>query len=215
MVVAASYAAGSVPFSQLAARLTRQVDLRTVGSGTVSGTALYRVAGFGPLAVAGLCDIAKASIGPLLAGRDRPVLAAIAGAAAVSGHNWSPWLRGAGGRGIAPAMGALLPQQADGALVLLAGLAVGRAARRTGLGSFVTDLALLPFLARRRGWRAALAGGAVVAPMLVKRVLGNRPPVRPTAAVYLRRLVFDHDRDDSDPGGSDDRGDHHGGGGPG
>ena len=63
----------------------------------MSGTALYRVAGFTPLAVAGVLDVAKGAVGPLLAGRDRPVLAAVAGGAAVAGHNWSPWLRGRAG----------------------------------------------------------------------------------------------------------------------
>jgi glycerol-3-phosphate acyltransferase PlsY len=193
-VLAASFAAGSVPFSQLAARLTRDVDLRTVGTGTVSGTSLYRVAGFGPLAVAGVCDIAKGSVGPLLAGRDRPVVAALAGSAAVCGHDWSPWLRGAGGRGISPAMGALLPRHPEGSLVLLSGLALGRIVRQTGLGSAVADAALVPLLARRGGRTAALAAVAVVTPMLVKRLLGDHPlPAGATPTAYLRRLLLDND----------------------
>ena len=53
-VVLAGFGAGSIPFSNIASRRTRGVDLREVGSGTVSGTALYRVAGFTPLAVAGV-----------------------------------------------------------------------------------------------------------------------------------------------------------------
>jgi glycerol-3-phosphate acyltransferase PlsY len=202
-VLALAYLAGSVPVSQLGARLTRQVDLRTVGSGTVSGTALYRVAGFGPLAVAGICDIAKGSAGPLLAGRDRPVLAALAGGAAVSGHNWSPWLGWAGGRGLSPAMGALLPRHADGALLLLGGLAAGRLARHTGAGGLGAQAALVPFLARRRGAMAALAGAAVVVPMIAKRLLGNQRPENPTAMVYVRRLVFDNDGDDAGDGRDD------------
>ncbi|MGH9212538.1 MAG: glycerol-3-phosphate acyltransferase [Acidimicrobiales bacterium] len=191
--MALSFGAGSVPFSQLVARLTRDVDLRHVGTGTVSGTALYHVAGFGPLALAGVCDIAKGSIGPVLAGRDRPVVAALAGAAAVSGHNWSPWLRGAGGRGISPTMGALLSRYPEGAALVLGGLAVGRLVRHTGLGSGLAAAAVVPFLARRRGWTAALAAGALVVPMFAKRALGNRPPARPTAGVYLRRLLLDND----------------------
>lgn len=195
-VVALSFGAGSVPFSQLAARLTRDVDLRTVGTGTVSGTSLYHVAGFGPMAAAGVCDIAKGSIGPLVAGRERPVVAALAGAAAVSGHNWSPWLRWAGGRGISPAMGALLPRHAEGALLLLAGLALGRVVRQTGLAGALAEGALVPYLARRRGGAAALAAGGVVVPMLVKRLLGNRRPATVTPAAYLRRLLLDNDGDE-------------------
>src|SRR5207244_1892983 len=96
VVLAAGYAAGAIPFSNIAARRARGVDLRAVGTGTVSGTALYRVAGFGPLALAGIFDVAKGAVGPVLAGRDRPVLAAAGGGLAVAGHNWSPFLAGAG-----------------------------------------------------------------------------------------------------------------------
>jgi acyl phosphate:glycerol-3-phosphate acyltransferase len=96
--------AGAVPWSQLLAR-RRGVDLRSVEGGTVSGTALYRVAGFAPLALAGSLDVAKGAIGPAVATRARPALAATTAAAAVAGHNWSVFLHGAGGRGISPAIG--------------------------------------------------------------------------------------------------------------
>ena len=109
-VIGVGYLAGAVPFSNVFARRTRQVDLRTVGSGTVSGTSLYGVAGFGPLAAAGVLEIGKGALGPLLAGRDRPKLAAAAG-----GRSWAttgrPFLRGAGGRGISPAIGASFPRR--------------------------------------------------------------------------------------------------------
>jgi glycerol-3-phosphate acyltransferase PlsY len=192
-----SFFVGSVPTANLFARATRGVDLREVGSGTVSGTSLYRVAGFLPLAAAGLLDIGKGALGPLLAGTDRPVLAAFAGGAAVIGHNWSPFLRGAGGRGIAPALGALLVNAWPGAVLLLVGLTVGRLVHRTGVVSLVAELLLVPLLALTNGRDGALAGAAIAVPMIVKRVLGNaRPLVAPGSGlrrVYLHRFLFDHD----------------------
>ena len=195
-VAGAAFLAGAIPFSNLAARRRAGVDLRDVGPGTVSGTSLYAVAGFGPLAVAGVCDVAKGAVGPLLAGRDRPVLAAVAGGLAVAGHNWSPFLRGAGGRGLSPTIGALLPRAWPGAVVVLGGMTLGRFARHTGLGSFVAQCALVPFLARVRGRDAALAGAFVVLPMFAKRLAGNTPPATRDVATYVRRLVFDNDTDD-------------------
>src|SRR5437016_13205261 len=91
-VLGLSFAAGSIPSSNIAARVRAAVDLRDVGTGTVSSTALYRVAGFGPLAVAGIVDIAKAVVDPFLAGRARPSLAAAAGGFAIAGHHRSPLL---------------------------------------------------------------------------------------------------------------------------
>ncbi len=192
-----SFAVGSVPTANLFARASRGVDLRELGSGTVSGTSLYRVAGFLPLAAAGILDIGKGALGPLLAGTDRPVLAALAGGAAVAGHNWSPFLRGAGGRGIAPALGALLVNAWVGAVLLLTGLTVGRLVHHTGLLSLVAELSLTPVLALTDGRDGAIAGLAIAVPMLAKRVVGNSRPVtgpgRGRGRVYLHRLLFDND----------------------
>lgn len=177
-ILGSSFLAGSVPFSQLAARHFAGADLRRVGTGTVSGTALYQVAGFGPLAAAGVLDVAKGAIGPLLAGRDRPALASAATAAAIAGHNWSPWLRGAGGRGLSPALGATLALAPEGTALLGAGMAGGRLLRSSGLVTFLCALGLVPLLGVRRGRRGAGVAVAVLAPMIVKRAMGNRAPER-------------------------------------
>jgi acyl phosphate:glycerol-3-phosphate acyltransferase len=193
-VLGLAYLVGSIPFSNLLARRVRGVDLREVGTGTVSGTGLYRVAGFTPMAVAGSLDVAKGAVGPLFAGLDRPVLAALAGGAAVAGHDWSPFLAGAGGRGLSPAMGSLLVNGWPGVVVLAAGLAGGRLARRTSLGCFVSYLVLVPALAATRGRRGALAGVAVLLPILAKRLMGNTPlEGRDRARVLVNRLVHDQD----------------------
>jgi glycerol-3-phosphate acyltransferase PlsY len=197
-VVLVAFAVGAIPFSNLVATRTRGVDLRATGSGTVSGTSLYRVAGFRWLVVSGILDVAKGAVGPLIAGPDRPVLAAIAGGVAVAGHNWSPFLRGHGGRGVGPAVGALLVNAWPGVVVLLGCMVVARAFRETGLGGFVGEVLLAPVLAVTSGPAGALAGGAIALPMLVKRVVGNARPRDPGVQVYLHRLLFDHDPVDPD-----------------
>lgn len=193
LAVPIGFAAASVPFSNLMARRVSGVDLRRVGSGTVSGTGLYEVAGFWPLAAAGICEVAKGAVGPLLARRSTPAVGAASAAAAVIGHNWSPWLRGAGGRGISPAIGALLVGAPAGAGVLLGGMAGGRLAGETAVGSLVADMALVPVVRRAHGADAARFAAAVLAPMVAKRVAGNAAPATRSPAVYLWRLVFDRD----------------------
>src|SRR5262245_56161363 len=198
-VLAVAFVAGSVPFSNIAARRRAGVDLRRVGSGTVSGTSLYRVAGFGPLAVAGVCDVAKGAVAVLIAG-DHVALAAVCGGLAVAGHNWSPFLRGAGGRGISPALGALLVVAWPGAVLLLAGMILGKVFGETAVGALVAEIALAPVLAWTHGAVGALAGISVAVPMLVKRVVGNAPAPPPRAQTYRNRILFDRDqRVASDP----------------
>jgi acyl phosphate:glycerol-3-phosphate acyltransferase len=194
MLLAVAYLCGAIPFTNLAARRLRGVDLRSIGTGTVSGSGLYRVAGFGPLAAAGLLDLAKGMAGPLLAGPDRPVLAAVAGGAAVVGHNWSIFLRGAGGRGVTPALGALLVQAWPGTVVLATTLAIGRWLGHAGLGTFVGLVALVPTLAVLCGPHDAFAGSCVALPILVKRLAGNEPPsASERFRVLCSRLLFDND----------------------
>lgn len=193
-----SFLCGSVPFSNIAARRVRGVDLRDVGGGTVSGSALYRVAGFWPLAAAGILDVTKGAIGPLLA-RDRMAVAAIAGGLAVAGHNWSPFLRGAGGRGVAPALGALLVTAWPGAVLLVVGLLAGRLFGETGMGALVAELALTPVLAVWGGEVGALAGLAIAVPMLAKRVLGNARPAGDRRRAYVHRLIYDNDQTTDSP----------------
>lgn len=193
-ILIAAFALGAIPFSNLMSQSVTGRDLRTVGAGTVSGTALYRVAGFTPLAVGGIMDVAKAAPGVLAAG-SAPVVGALAAGAAVAGHNWSPFLRGAGGRGVSPAMGALAVVFWPGTALLLAGLGFGRLVRQTALVSFLSMLAL-PLLALSLGdGDAALAGTLVVAPILMKRLAANNsmPPAGRRARVLLRRLLCDND----------------------
>jgi len=58
---------------------------------------------------------------------------------------------------------------------------------------FIADAALVPVLARRRGWRGALAGACVVAPILIKRAAGNRPLRRADWRARAERILFDRD----------------------
>ena len=189
---ALSFFLGAIPFSNITARWRRGVDLRHTGSGTVSGTSLYHVAGFPALAGAGILDVAKGAVGPLLL-LHHPIAGGIAGGLAVAGHNWSPFLRGQGGRGLAPAIGALLVNAWIGALFLLVVLVGFRLAHQTGLGGFAVAIGLTPFLAITDGATGAVAGGAIAVPLLLKRVVGNGRPEQPGVGAYTHRLLYDHD----------------------
>ncbi|MFO7590633.1 MAG: glycerol-3-phosphate acyltransferase [Acidimicrobiia bacterium] len=188
-----AFVLGSIPVANLISTRTRGVDLRREGTGTVSGTALYRVAGFRWLVIGGILDVAKGAAGPLLAGSDRPTLAALAGGVAIAGHNWSPFLRGQGGRGIGPALGALGVNAWPGIPVIIVPWLVGRALHESAVGAFVGQVLLTPALALLDGGSGALVGGAVALPMLIKRITSNGPPVAPGLRVYGHRLLFDRD----------------------
>lgn len=168
--------------------------MRDVGSGTVSGSGLFKVSGFLPLAAVGCLELAKGATGPLLAGRRSPTLAAGAAFAGICGHNWSPWLRGAGGRGLSPALGASLVLAPEAAATLGLGLGIGRLMRQTGLSCALAMAALFPLLSRTRGSSGRPIALAIVLPLLAKRLTGNAaPPAGRLWRTLASRALLDRD----------------------
>lgn len=110
------YAIGSLTFGYWVGRL-RGVDLRRHGSGNIGATNAFRLLGPGPALAVLALDAGKGALAAGLGyafGAPAPQwAAALAGLAAVGGHNW-PWsLRFRGGRGAATGVGvmlALVPQ---------------------------------------------------------------------------------------------------------
>ncbi|MFY9343617.1 MAG: glycerol-3-phosphate acyltransferase [Planctomycetota bacterium] len=118
LVCAVAFALGAVPFALLVVRLVKGVDVRSLGSGNVGATNASRafaskggrLAAF--LAIY-LLDAGKGFVpawfGPGFASHAAPLLAGVlAGASAVLGHVFTPFLGFRGGKGVATATGVLL-----------------------------------------------------------------------------------------------------------
>lgn len=108
---ACSYLIGSIPVAWIVIRLTTGKDLRHEGSTNIGARNSYDVSGKVLIGVlVALLDISKAIFAIALA---RAVTdsfhgVAAAGLCVVLGHNWSIFLKGRGGRGLAPAAGVAL-----------------------------------------------------------------------------------------------------------
>jgi glycerol-3-phosphate acyltransferase PlsY len=106
----AGYFAGSMPFGYWLVRVLKGVDIRTIGSGNIGASNVWRTFGRRYGLAAALLDIAKAFVPTLLATIVAGDLAgAITGAAAMLGH-WRPvFLRfQRGGKMVATCGGAFL-----------------------------------------------------------------------------------------------------------
>jgi glycerol-3-phosphate acyltransferase PlsY len=115
--LAIAYVAGSIPSAYIAGRAVKGIDLRTVGSGNLGATNVYRVLGPGVAAVVFAVDILKGALpaallpaqvlSPDALGTDRALWWALAfGVAAIIGHAKPLFLlwKG-GGKGVATAAG--------------------------------------------------------------------------------------------------------------
>jgi len=115
IVALVGYAIGSISSGYLVGKIYRNVDLRTVGSGSTGATNTFRTLGRGAGLLVAVFDILKGALAVLFAqllftvdGDVRHVAEALAAVAAVAGHCWPPLLQGRGGRGVATGFGALL-----------------------------------------------------------------------------------------------------------
>ena len=119
-VILAAYLLGSIPTGFLVAK-AKGVDIRTVGSGNIGATNVFRSLGKpagifvlladglkGWLAVVLFSRWAAALFAPTAGAEMREWLAVCAGLAAILGHNYTCWLYFKGGKGIATSAGVIL-----------------------------------------------------------------------------------------------------------
>ena len=159
-----SYLLGSVPFGVLAAK-AKGVDIKKTGSGNIGATNVLRGAGAGAAIFTLLGDGLKGTAAVVAAGRlgFGPAWQGLAGICAVLGHDFSVFLRGRGGKGVATGLGvaaAIAPLAA--ALAVVSWLAVAFLTRYSSLAALIAFLLLPPFVfATGAGKTAALTAVAL------------------------------------------------------
>jgi glycerol-3-phosphate acyltransferase PlsY len=115
-----SYLLGSIPTGYLVAA-ARGIDIRTVGSGNIGATNVFRFLGVPAGVFVLLVDALKGWVAVVVLARlfgnwfdstaspaAREWLAMVGGVSAILGHNFTCWLRFKGGKGIATSAGMLI-----------------------------------------------------------------------------------------------------------
>jgi acyl phosphate:glycerol-3-phosphate acyltransferase len=172
LIVAVGYLLGSLPWGLWLPRLVAGVDVRTLGSGNIGATNVWRTLGFKLGVAVALLDIAKGAAAALLGrwlGDD--LIGVLAGCAAMAGH-WRPFFLGfARGGKIVATTGGVGLAVAPLATLLAGGLwmVVFLVTRYASLASMISA-ASLPLFALLFGasWPvlAFTAGGAVAIVLL-------------------------------------------------
>jgi len=155
-VVIIAYLLGSIPFGLIIGKLKKGVDVRKYGSGKTGATNVMRTVGtkFGVLTI--ILDVAKAAIAVMLAkiivgsailtigsiSLHWQIAQAIAGLAAMAGHNWPVFARFKGGRGVTAYFGTLFAIYPPVAIFGVEVLAISALrSRHMSLGSILSVLA--------------------------------------------------------------------------
>ncbi len=194
--VIGAYLVGAIPSAYLVGRYSKGIDIREFGSGNVGASNVMAHIGKWTGLFQGLFDFAvKGALPVALAGLlDRSLaVQAATGLAAIAGHNWSPYLRFTGGRGVATAIGVVLGlwMWEEFLIIVVTMAVIGWLMRRdTGLWVLAAMLSL-PVLALLFGRPVELLSASVgIAVLLMaKRLTANWEPL-PAGSQTLRVLAF-------------------------
>ena len=194
VLLAGAYLLGSIPVAQWIAR-AHGVDLREVGSGNVGAGNLTKQFGWKWGVTAALLDAAKGFLPVFIALRMGlgPGSAGLAGVAAVIGHNWSIFLRGRSGRGLATSAGMLLALDPV-MLVWVGGWSLVGRRFGGGFGGFL-GWGLLPIVSAIMGRPGSQTFLYLLLTLVLmgRRVQGN-PDSEPGFRASMERVVYDMDR---------------------
>ena len=202
--IALSYLIGSVPVAWLVGRLRKGIDIREYGSGNIGASNVWQSVSKALVVPVGLTQIGQglAAVYVARALGSGDGVRVSAGLAAIIAHDWNPWLRLQGGRGIGTSIGFMLALAPFDALpvfivIAVAGVLLSQIPLGVGIALIVAPLAALA-----GGEHSAIVAGcaAMATLAMVKRLLANGPPdseiVRP--GVWLTRLLYDRDVRDRD-----------------
>ncbi len=200
LLLLGGYLLGSIPFAQVLARLNG-VDLRTVGSGNVGAGNLTKNVGLPWGIAAAVLDGLKGLVPVLLcmqAGLG-PGAAGLVGVAAVIGHNWSFFMKGRSGRGLATAFGLILALHPPLA-IWTTGWAIAGWKIGGGFAGFV-GWGLLPIVTVALG---APPTESLLVLLLAVVLMGRRMQGNPgddmDMASMMRRAIYDRDHAGAAPG---------------
>jgi acyl phosphate:glycerol-3-phosphate acyltransferase len=143
-----SYFLGSIPFGYLLVRFTEGKDIRTLGSGNIGATNVFRrsrLTGILTLVLdAGKGFLAVKLAGWLIGSMEWQAIAAVC---AIIGHVFTVWLRFKGGKGVATGCGAFLALSPLAVLTTLISFAAILFLTRYISAASITATAFFPFIA--------------------------------------------------------------------
>jgi glycerol-3-phosphate acyltransferase PlsY len=173
--ITASFLIGSIPFGYIVSKKLTGIDIQSAGSGNIGSTNVERFVGRKAALITQLFDIAKGLVPTLCAmlitsyhsapvNQNFPLVVAMA---AICGHDFTPWLRFRGGKGVNTTLGASLILAPTATLVsIVVYFVVVRIFRYVSMGSLAIGITLPIFCWIEKGYGAiinyAILAGALI-----------------------------------------------------
>jgi len=175
ILILIGYLIGSIPSSYLSMRLFTGKDIRTMGTGNATVTAVLMYGGKRPALAAFVAEIVKSAICVLIAyimvGEIWASLVIVI--AAVFGCSWSLWLKGGGGQGMTIGVSGLVLVNVLAVLIMAAWYILPMVVtRRHVLSNRLFRMAVpIVLWLWYDSWEYALAGCLLVMPSFIKELI--------------------------------------------
>jgi len=194
-----SYLLGSIPSGYLITKLSKKENILEIGWRKTSGSNVFKNIGKWQGILTGLLDLSKGYLAVWLAQKFAfsPQIQILSGLAAVTGNNWSCFLKLAGGRGIGTFIGAFLafsPQILGFSLIPLILLAI---IWNASIGTILFLLtALILSLYFDQFSTAGILTLLSLFPIFIKRLspIAEIKKAQNKADLIRNRLIFDDDK---------------------
>ncbi len=195
-----AYLLGSIPTAYIAGRVLKGIDVRSYGSGSVSGSNVWHSVARWAVFPVGIADVLKGLIPLAIAYYvlNFPIWGqGVVGLAAIAGHSWSVFLRFSGGRGIATLFGVLALLAPRELLVFIGVWLIVLAIFNSPIGALIAQISL-PIASWGFGEELSLTLMLVAMALLLiaKRLMGNQgifALISDWRHVAINRLLFDRD----------------------
>lgn len=196
-----SYFLGAIPFGYIFSKIAGK-NILEIGWRKTSGSNVFRNVGFLAGLLTGICDLAKGFLAVWLAktGNASLKIQALVGVSAIIGHNWSIFIKFAGGRGIATLIGtflALSPKILFLAIAFPLFLAI---VWNSSLAT-ILFLILLNFFSWKENQFSTLGFLSLfsLAPIFIKRLSPIKELSLTKPEIMRNRFLFDDDKADTEP----------------
>lgn len=197
-----SYILGSLPFGHVITKLSTKRNVLEIGWRKTSGSNVFKNIGKWQGVVTGILDVGKGYLAVWLAQNFglSPQIQVLSGVAAVTGHNWSCFLKFAGGRGIGTFIGAfwvLSPKILGFSIILPILLALIWNASIGTIVLLITAITLSVYFNQFE--TTGIFTLICLAPIFIKRLSPIAEIVNPQATKdrtvsVINRLIFDDDK---------------------
>lgn len=194
-----SYFLGSIPTAYIVGKTLKGIDVTAVGSKTAGGANIWHTVSKKASVLVSLADIAKGALAVVLAkalSLGLPFQIAC-GLLAIAGHNWSPFLRFKGGRGMACGGGMALILAPWQLLTISPLILPGLILKNLSLAAIISVLSLPLFtwvMTQNSTLTLGIAGIPLL--MIIKRIAANWEPFTPGEpgySVIIYRIMLDRD----------------------